>query len=80
MTVSAMTQTDESKIELLFDMATMRPACVVLQAVYGCPTDPVQWFDKTLWETRLTDSMRKLRGTRTEFRTYADQLNAKVCQ
>lgn len=61
-------------IDLVFDIKLRRPACVLLQAVYGCGHNNgfLQMnFDSREWLVAPTPDMRKVRGTREQWKRLA---------
>jgi hypothetical protein len=70
----------ESKIELVFDTKLKRPACVLLQAAYGCGhNNPFMetTFDASKWLTFPTENMAKISGTREQWEKLAKKINSE---
>lgn len=63
--------------ELVYDVVTRRPACVLIQAGYGCPSAPVHEYDSRLWHTFPTENMRRVTCTMEQVRKHAAQLNSQ---
>ena len=73
-----MTETLESAglgdIVLVFDTQLKRPACVLIQAVYGCGHNNEflgKTFDSSTWLTFPTPGMSRIRGTREQWKRAA---------
>lgn len=43
---------------IAFDIKLMRPACVLLQAAFGCDSDLAHRFPTESWLIGITDDMR----------------------
>lgn len=66
------------KVALIFDVEQRRPACVLIQAVAGCPGDLVsQLFNDESWLVAPTPGMRRIEGTREEWGRLAVAVNAE---
>jgi len=61
-------------IVLVFDTKLKRPACVLLQAVYGCGHNNgflQMTFDSRTWLVAPTPDMVRIRGTREQWKRSA---------
>ena len=61
-------------IVLVFDKKLKRPACVLLQAVYGCGHNNgflQMTFDSNTWLVAPTPDMVRVRGTREQWKRAA---------
>ena len=58
---------------LVYDTDLRAPACVLLQAVFGCGSSPraLRLFDSNHWLTAPTPGMRKMVGTEDEWKQIA---------
>lgn len=66
---------------LVFDVKLKRPACVLLQAAYGCsPYGAVMKFDSETWLVMPTDDMRRIKGTKEQWERLAAVVNAQARQ
>jgi len=64
------------KIRLVVDTEQLRPACVLLQAVYGGDTGIVsRLFDPDTWLVAPTKGMRMVTGTEEEWQRFAAAIN-----
>lgn len=63
-----------SGLVLVYDTDLRAPACVLLQAVFGCGSSPraLRHFDSLHWLTAPTPGMRKLEGTEEEWKQIAE--------
>ena len=61
-----MTRRTEENITLVYDPDLKRPACVLIQAAYGCDHSRLHdlGFDASSWLLAPTPGMRKLSGDR----------------
>lgn len=61
--------------DLIFDVEQKRPACVLLQAAYGCGASPraLRFFPSKSWLVSPTAGMRRIRATEEEWRQIADR-------
>lgn len=67
---------DEPVIKLVVDMKSRRPACVILQAIYGGDRSIVsRYFDGGTWLTAPTPDMHMVSGTLSQWREFADETN-----
>jgi len=59
---------------LVYDIDLKAPACVLLQAAYGCGPNPaaLRYFDPKYWLTAPTPGMRKIAGTPEQWKRAAD--------
>lgn len=64
---------DDGRQVLVYDTDLKAPACVLLQAVYGCGSYPaaLRNFDSRHWLITPTKGMRKIAGTPEEWRLAA---------
>ena len=65
-------------IVLVFDKKLNRPACVLLQAVYGCGHNNgflQMTFDSNTWLVAPTPDMVRIRGTREQWKRAASMLS-----
>lgn len=62
-----------ARLDLIYDLKTRRPACALLQAVFGCGASSraLRCFDSETWLTAPTPTMRKVSGTLDEWRQLA---------
>ena len=62
------------KFTLLVDVKTRKVACVNLHAVFGVRYDSriLSMFN---WQVELTDSLRKVTGTREQWEKFAEEQN-----
>ena len=66
-------------IVLVYDLDLKRPACALLQAAYGCePMLVHEFFDATCWLTHPTPGMRRITGTREEWKR-AGEITRRHC-
>lgn len=58
---------------MVYDTDLKAPACVLLQAVYGCGPSPeaLRHFEPLHWLTAPTPGMRKIAGTREQWKKAA---------
>lgn len=63
--------------DLVYDVVTRRPACVLIQAAYGCPSTPVHEYETRHWHTHPTDNMYKVKCTMEQVRKHAAELNSQ---
>lgn len=58
---------------LMYDVDLKAPACVLLQAVYGCGSSPsaLRYFNSLHWLTSPTPGMRKIAGTAKQWQGAA---------
>ncbi len=64
------------KITLVVDTKLRRPACVLLQAVAGCPYGIVtELFDSACWLVQPTPDMVRVTGTREQWEQFAEIAN-----
>lgn len=62
------------KISLIYDLKLRRPACVLLQALYGCGDSNgflQSTFDAKEWLTAPTEDMQRICGTKEEWERLA---------
>lgn len=61
-------------MELVYDTDLKRPACVLLQAVFGCGASPeaLHFFEPQDWLTHPTPGMKKLSGDESLWRQVAE--------
>lgn len=62
---------------ILFDAPLMRPACVLLQAAYGCPLLIAERFPAESWLVAPTDDMKVYAVTEGQLQFLVDQVAAK---
>ncbi len=67
------TTTTPEKIKFLFDTESRRPACVLIQALYGGDRRACLLFRE--WETNLTRSLVMVSGTIEEIGALAKKVN-----
>jgi len=70
----------DTPIDLVFDVKLKRPACVLLQAVYGCAHNNTFLqlnFDSKDWLVAPTPDMKVIRGTRKQWIGLATRLSKK---
>jgi hypothetical protein len=60
----------ERKFTALFDVKSMRPACVLLQALYGGDRAVCMYFKG--WELAPTSHMKMITGTENEWKRAAE--------
>jgi hypothetical protein len=65
----------ESEIRFLFDTETRRPACVLIQAIYGGDRRACEMFRH--WQVDMVKSFVWLSGTEDEVRKFADKVNGE---
>ena len=67
------------KITLVVDTKQRRPACVLLQAGFGCSgyREVMHRFDSKTWLTFPTPDMRRVSGTIEEWQSLADEINPR---
>lgn len=61
-------------IDLVFDVKLRRPACVLLQAAFGCGHNNgflQSTFEAREWLDQPTQDMRRIRGTREQWQQLA---------
>lgn len=69
-----------SEVILVVDVKQHRPACVLLQAAYGCGDANgflQSIFDARTWLVAPTDDMRRIAGTKEQWREFAKKANAR---
>lgn len=64
--------------DMVFDSVDKRPACVLLQAAYGCPSDLVHLFDTKLWHLAPRKTFVKVPCTREQVERHAERLNREA--
>lgn len=70
----------EPAITLVLDTKLMRPACVLLQAVYGCGANNgllAREFDPVDWLVSPTPDMKRIEGTLEQWRQLAGKLRER---
>lgn len=61
------------KTELIYDLELRAPACVLLQAAFGCKDrGALRHFDSTHWLTSPTPGMRRMSGTDADWKKVAE--------
>lgn len=68
-------------IVLVFDTELRRPACVLLQAVYGCGQNNgllQRLFNGRTWLVAPTKGMRRIAGTREQWERMGAVVNAQA--
>lgn len=68
----------ENEIVMVVDTKKHRPACVLLQAAFGCGDANgfmQSIFDARTWLVAPTDDMRRIAGTKEQWRAFAKQAN-----
>lgn len=67
------------RITLIADPDNYRVGCVLLQAVYGCPSDVLYelGFNTNTWDTAPTSTQQRITGTREEWKQFAKMCNEK---
>ncbi len=68
------------EIVLVFDTKLRRPACVLIQALYGCGENNgflQMTFDTKTWLVAPTPDMIRIKGTKEQWEKMAKQTNAK---
>ena len=69
---------NEKTYDLVVDVATKRPGCVLLQAAYGGDNQLVSaLFDTADWVLAPTAKMAMVNGTREQWERHAAQLRQK---
>ena len=71
---------DQETVTMVFDVKQKRPACVLLQAAFGCGESNgfLQMnFDSRDWLVVPTQDMRKIPGTKEQWKTLAAWLDRK---
>jgi hypothetical protein len=64
--------------DLVVDVRLRRPACVLLQAVWGGHSSLVsELFDAESWLVGPTGDMKMLTGTKAQWEAFARQVNAR---
>jgi hypothetical protein len=65
----------EPDTEMMFDIETKRPACVILQAAFKCGAHPhaIRHFPASSWLTFPTPGMRRIRATDEEWKAIAEK-------
>lgn len=59
--------------DLVYDVDLRAPACVLIQAAYGCDSSgALRYFDAAHWLLAPTPGMRKIAGTDEEWRRAAE--------
>lgn len=67
------------RFRLAVDVVQRRPACVILQAVFGGDRYIVgRYFNARTWLVAPTDDMRMVEGTIENWKMFADEANARV--
>lgn len=63
--------------DLIYDIELKRPACVLLQAAYGCGASPqaLRYFGAESWLVAPTKGMRRISCTKDEWK----QIAARFC-
>lgn len=67
---------------LIYDCDKKAPACVIIQALYGCDGSLLYefGFDSSTWLTYPTAGMKKIRGTREQWEKAAMISNNAINQ
>jgi hypothetical protein len=61
-----------AQIPLVIDIKQMRPACVLLQAVFGGDSGTLnRYFDAEDWIINPTPDMRRINGTAAQWEAFA---------
>lgn len=63
------------KLTAIFDKKSMRPACVLLQALYGGDREVCFMFQD--WENQPTDTMVRISASRAEWQQVAEKFGNK---
>lgn len=71
-----MTDLDNS-VELIVDSVTRRPACVLIQAVYGCAWSPLHRIATERWLVSPTPTMRRFTFSPGEFDRYVAMMGGR---
>ncbi len=68
----------DGQIPLVMDVEQRLPGCVLLQAAFGGTSSMVsRLFDPGVWLTGMTDNMKIVYGTRTQWEEFAKECNAR---
>jgi len=68
-----------TKVNLIYDVELRRPACILIQAAYGCDYMRLyRYFPSDTWLDSLTTGMRKISGTDREWKAAAAMLPGKT--
>lgn len=68
----------DETFDLVVDVATKRPGCVLLQAGYGCNSSLVsELFDTDDWVLAPTAEMAVVNGTYEQWKGHAAKLRSK---
>lgn len=62
-------------MKIAFDIKLMRPACVLLQAVYGCGADVLADFNGESWLLAPTDDLRLYELDEKQLRILSQRVN-----
>ena len=73
------TPTGEKTYDLVVDSVTKRPACVLLQAGYGCNSHLVsELFDSKTWHLSPRPTFVVVNGTLYQWKGHAEKINKAV--
>lgn len=78
MAANSKTDPAEHREILVFDLNLKAPACVLIQAAFGCGSNPsaLRHFDSRHWITTLTPGMKKVAGTDEQWQRAAAMTRA----
>jgi hypothetical protein len=69
---------DDKEYRMVFDLTLKRPACVLLQAAYGCDSSIPHLFNTDTWLLAPTDDMRIYCITGNDLKQAVAMVNKKV--
>jgi hypothetical protein len=68
-------QKEVRRVKIAFDIKLMRPACVLLQAVYGCDAHVLRDFNGESWLLVPTDDLRLYELDEKQLRLLSQRVN-----